>query len=188
MSTNNNEELNITRVLNLSTAHITKNTAETLCRCALNNDYIPLCTVLEKGEYGWYVYINDSEEPDQIPDELSDIRDCVIFALKHDITCICFDRDADTVVGLPVYNWEDLEQKQDTIFYIAVEEIRSTVVEVEAENQHAAIKKVEKAYSEDIICLNNADYINDGTSFYDETEKLKESVDLGYSTNFQKIL
>ncbi len=49
MSTNNNEGLDITRVLNLSTAHITKNTAETLCRCALNNDYIPLCTVLEKG-------------------------------------------------------------------------------------------------------------------------------------------
>lgn len=112
MSTNNNEGLDITRVLNLSTAHITKNTAETLCRCALNNDYIPLCTVLEKGEYGWYVYINDSEEPDQIPDELSDIRDCVIFALKHDITCICFDRDADTVVGLPVHDWKDDNLKE----------------------------------------------------------------------------
>lgn len=113
MSTNNNESLDITRVLNLSTAHITKNTADTLDRCALNNDYIPLCSVYEKGEYGWYVYIDDSGEPDQIPDELSDIRDCIIFALKHDITCICFDRDTDTVVGLPVYNWEDLEQKQD---------------------------------------------------------------------------
>lgn len=64
MSTNNNEGLDITRVLNLSTAHITKNTADTLDRCALNNDYIPLCSVYEKEEYGWYVYIDDSGEPD----------------------------------------------------------------------------------------------------------------------------
>ena len=107
MSTNNNESLDITRVLNLSTAHITKNTADTLDRCALNNDYIPLCSVYEKGEYGWYVYIDDSDNPYLISDELSDIRDCIIFALKHDINCICFDRDADTVIGLPVYNWEE---------------------------------------------------------------------------------
>lgn len=112
MSMNNNERLDITRVLNLSTAHITESTAYILGRCALNNDYIPLCSVYEKGEYGWYVYIDDSGEPDQIPDELSDIRDCIIFALKHDITCICFDRDADTVVGLPVYNWNDSKLKE----------------------------------------------------------------------------
>lgn len=111
MSMNNNERLDITRVLNLSTAHITKNTADALDRCALNNDYIPLCGVFEKGEYGWYVYI-DSNDPNLIPDELSDIRDCVIFALKHDINCICFDRDADTVIELPVYNWEDDNLKE----------------------------------------------------------------------------
>lgn len=111
MSMNNNERLDITKVLNLSTAHITKNTAETLGRCALSNDYIPLCSVYEKGEYGWYVYI-DSNDPNLIPNELSDIRDCIIFALKHNITCICFDRDADTVVGLPVYNWNDSKLKE----------------------------------------------------------------------------
>lgn len=111
MNTNNNEKLDITRVLNLSTAHITKNTADTLGRCALNNDYIPLCGVFEKSEYGWYVYI-DSDDPNLIPDELSDIRDCVIFALKHDINCICFDRDADIAIGLPVYDWKDSELKE----------------------------------------------------------------------------
>ena len=59
-------------------------------------------------------------------------------------------------------------------FYIAVEEMRSTVVEVEAETESEAIFKVEKAYSEDKICLNNVDYIDDGTCFYDETEKFKK--------------
>ena len=112
MSMNNNKRLDITRVLNLSTAHITGSTAYILGRCALSNDYIPLCSVYEKGEYGWYVYIDDSGKPDQIPDELSDIRDCIIFALKHDVNCICFDRDADTVVGLPVYNWNDSKLKE----------------------------------------------------------------------------
>ena len=112
MNMNNNEKLDITRVLNLSTAHITQDTADTLARCALNNDYIPLCSVYERGEYGWYVYIDDSDDPNFIPDELSDIRDCIIFALKHDINCICFDRDADTVIGLPVYNWEDDNLKE----------------------------------------------------------------------------
>jgi len=67
--------------------------------------------VFEKGEYGWYVYI-DSDDPNLIPDELSDIRDCVIFALKHDINCICFDRDADIAIGLPVYDWKDSELKE----------------------------------------------------------------------------
>lgn len=112
MSTNNNERLDITKVLNLSTTHITKNTAEKLDKCVLNNDYIPLCSVYEKGEYGWYVYIDDTDDPNLIPDELCDIRDCIIFALKHDITCICFDRDADMVIGLPVYNWEDSNLKE----------------------------------------------------------------------------
>lgn len=38
-------------------------------------------------------------------------------------------------------------------FYIAVEEMRSTVIEVEAANSEEAKQKVEKAYSEDEICL-----------------------------------
>ena len=73
-------------------------------------------------------------------------------------------------------------------FYIAVEEMRSTVVEVEAENSEEAKQKAEKAYSEDKICLNNVDYIDDGTCFYDETDKYKPCVDSGLCADFQKIL
>ena len=72
-------------------------------------------------------------------------------------------------------------------FYIAVEEMRSTVVEVEAENVDEAISKVEEAYSEDEICLNSVDYIDDGTCFYDETDRWKEGIELGYAVDFQKI-
>lgn len=72
-------------------------------------------------------------------------------------------------------------------FYIAVEEMRSTVVEVEAENSEEAKQKAEKAYSEDKICLNNVDYIDDGTCFYDETKVWKGAIDNGYDADFQKI-
>ena len=72
-------------------------------------------------------------------------------------------------------------------FYIAVEEIRSTVVEVEAENADEAILKAERAYSEDEICLNDVDYIDDGTCFYDETDKWESCIEDGYVTHFQKI-
>lgn len=72
-------------------------------------------------------------------------------------------------------------------FYIAVEEIRSTVVEVEAENYEQALAKVEKAYSEDEISLNDTNYIDDGTCFYDETDQWKPCIDEGYEVHFQKI-
>lgn len=71
-------------------------------------------------------------------------------------------------------------------FYIAVEEMRSTVVEVEADNESEAIQKVEHAYSEDVICLNDVNYIDDGTCFYNETDRWESAVKNG-GTNFQKI-
>lgn len=65
--------------------------------------------------------------------------------------------------------------------------MRSTVVEVEADTSEQAIDKVEEAYHEDKICLNSVGYIDDGTCFYDETDKWKSSIDREYCTNFQKI-
>ncbi len=72
-------------------------------------------------------------------------------------------------------------------FYIAVEETRSTVLEVEAETPEDALQKVEKAYEKDKVCLNHVDYIDDGTCFYDESETWRECIENGYDHNFQKI-
>ena len=71
-------------------------------------------------------------------------------------------------------------------YYIAVEEVRSTVVEVEAETADKAIEIAENAYCEDVICLNDTDYIDDGTQFYDETDRWTEATELGL-TNFMKL-
>lgn len=72
-------------------------------------------------------------------------------------------------------------------FYIEVEETRSTVVEVEAKSVDEALLKAETAYSKDEICLNDVDYIDDGTCFYDETDKWKSCIEGGYATHFQHI-
>lgn len=72
-------------------------------------------------------------------------------------------------------------------FYISIEEVRSTVVEVEADNESEAINKVENAYGEDKVCLDSPEYIDDGTCFYNETDKWEECIKNGYATKFQKI-
>lgn len=72
-------------------------------------------------------------------------------------------------------------------YYIAVEEVRSKVIEVDAENEDEAIRKVEDAYYENTICLDDVDCINDGTCFYDETNYWMPCIKDGYETHFQKI-
>ena len=72
-------------------------------------------------------------------------------------------------------------------FYIAVEEVRSTVVEVEAKNLDEAIYKTEEAYMEDVICLDNVMYVTDGTEFYDQTDYFESCTKDGYEPDFQKI-
>lgn len=103
---------------------------------------------------------------------------------------------------MPVYilmitnRYCDWDKKQDVLereggkpmkYYISIEEVRSTVVEVEAETIEQAEEKVEKAYDEDMICLNDIDYIDDGTCFYDETDKWKEAIKNGYEMKFMQI-
>lgn len=73
-------------------------------------------------------------------------------------------------------------------FYIAVQEMRSTVVEVEAENESEAISKTEKAYYNDDICLDDAEYVDEGSAcFYDETDDWMPCIKDGYETHFKKI-
>lgn len=72
-------------------------------------------------------------------------------------------------------------------FYIAVEETRSTVLEVEAATPEDALQKAEKAYEKDEVCLNHVDYVDDGTCFYEETETWRKCIENGYDHNFQKI-
>lgn len=71
-------------------------------------------------------------------------------------------------------------------FFIAVEETRSTVVEVEANTAEEAISKAEESYCNNDICLDSADYIDDGTCFYDETDRWAEAAEEGL-VHFEQV-
>lgn len=71
-------------------------------------------------------------------------------------------------------------------YYIAIEERRSLVVEVEAESVEKATYMAQQAYDAEEITLDR-DAIDDDTQFFDETDRWKESIEDGYETHFPKI-
>ena len=71
-------------------------------------------------------------------------------------------------------------------YYIAIEERRSIVVEVEAESVEKATYIAQQAYDAEQIILDK-DTIDDDTQFFDETDRWKESIEDGYETYFPKI-
>ena len=91
--------MDICKMLTLSTAHITKRTAE-----RLDETSNPMnLSVYAKGEYGWYIYDWDDRDT-EIPD---DLRDIFRFAQEHDCQVVCLDCDGDESDALPTYEWYD---------------------------------------------------------------------------------
>jgi len=81
-------------MLVLSTGHLT----EATCKVWLHN--APFA-VFAKGDYGWFVHVTD-DEPDDLP---SDLAACLAAARERACIWVMFDRDADVVSTLPVYDW-----------------------------------------------------------------------------------
>lgn len=71
-------------------------------------------------------------------------------------------------------------------YYIAIEERRSLVVEVEAESVEKATYMAQQAYDAEEITLDK-DAIDDDTQFFDETDRWKKSIEDGYETYFPKV-
>jgi len=98
--------LEIDKMLTLSTAHITKETADLLERevtYGLNNVDL---AIYNKSEYGWFVFANDSDyklEDLKIP---KDLLDCCILARKNNCKWLCLDCDGLIVPGLKTYDWD----------------------------------------------------------------------------------
>lgn len=72
-------------------------------------------------------------------------------------------------------------------YYFRVEETRTAIVAVEADSVDEAFERVDDAYSEDKICLNNESYIDDGAEFHDETDWWGPMVEKGYPVNLIKL-
>lgn len=81
--------LEITKMLVISTGHLTEETC--------NSGKIGY----EKGEYGVFVWV----PPEVDEDAPQDLRVCHHLARINDCDWLMFDRDADTVDELPLYDW-----------------------------------------------------------------------------------
>lgn len=85
----------IVKMLELSTAHVTGDTAQ-----SLNAGHF---LAYQKGEYGWFVPVLAFDlltEPCPI-----ELAWCFNLATERGCDWIMFDRDCDMVPGLPVFEW-----------------------------------------------------------------------------------
>lgn len=99
-------------MLTISTAHVSKETADLINEeCESWSDInFPACYT--KGEYGYLIYVPDDylvqgedgieETYESIPD---DLHDCILLAMENHCQWLCLDRDGMVVDELSIFNW-----------------------------------------------------------------------------------
>lgn len=105
-----NHKLEIRSFLVLSTAHLPEKTAQMLDEVQWGSpeserdaDRPPTCGGTYGG-YGWFMYVQD-EGHDETDAEFPGLGQVFAFANKLGFSYVLFDRDAETVDGLPTYDW-----------------------------------------------------------------------------------
>lgn len=89
--------LPIVKMLNISTGHVSKETADLLNGNKLDDVWtIP-------HEYGWIVFVSEYVEKEPVPQ--ADMQQVLVFARKHGCDYIKFDCDASLIDELPKYSW-----------------------------------------------------------------------------------
>lgn len=105
--------MDISRMLTISTAHITKETADKLeydCKAYTQDDYFANSICFNAGiaiypmdDHGWLLWIPASV-PKKIP---SDLQACIELAIDHRCDWLCLDADGLIEDSLQIYEWED---------------------------------------------------------------------------------
>lgn len=98
--------MEITKMLTVSTAHISEGTAKLLDK-EVEADSLGI-NVYRKGEYGWFIGVsadlsqclNSCEN--EVPDELEKL---IIFAADLGCDMLCIDRDGEVLPYFEVYLW-----------------------------------------------------------------------------------
>lgn len=94
----NDEGLEISRILTISTEHISPQTARLMDTDAIHAGFY------SAGEFGYHILTVGWEDySDMVPE---DLKVCVRFAAGYGCDWLCLDGDAKTVKELPVYEWE----------------------------------------------------------------------------------
>ena len=95
--------MEISKILTLSTAHITESVSEALDNDPNTNELG--LTVYKKADYGWFIYIPedyDKTAKEGLPECL---KACIDLALKNDCNILCLDCDGEEEPTLPTYEW-----------------------------------------------------------------------------------
>lgn len=97
----------IKHILELSTAHVTKDTMARIEKeAALYAEYKPVSFWAVKFIYGAFIctaYESDNFDARDIP---SDLRQVILYAKVQGCEWIYFDADEETIDDLPVYKWD----------------------------------------------------------------------------------
>ena len=95
--------MEISKMLTLSTGHITRDTANLLESLADEyEDIIGSPIIYKKGDYGWFVHIPEELDEYSIPYDLLQVLE---FAKRHDCDWLCLDCDGQEIEFLPQYEW-----------------------------------------------------------------------------------
>ena len=86
----------IQQILDISTAHVLQSTAEWI-----NNTPGDLI-LYPKGEYGWFIYTQSEELPEDTPVELVE---AIEYAKSIGCDWLVLDRDGETIDNLPSFDW-----------------------------------------------------------------------------------
>lgn len=107
------KNLEVEKMLVLSTAHIKKETSDILETAAVDLDVLCSLGVYLKEGLGYYIYFNP-EFLDGIPD---DLRDCIDFTIENGCTILCLERDGQIVDDLPEYDWDEKVDQRYLVRY-----------------------------------------------------------------------
>lgn len=101
-------EFDICKMITISSAHITEETAKALDKEPVTNKYG--LSVYNKSDYGWFIYLpenirksddKESSEEETLP---KDLKACIKFADNKECEWLCIDFDGPEV-DLPIYEW-----------------------------------------------------------------------------------
>ena len=89
--------MEISKMLTVSTAHITQETSE-----LLDNDKLSI-VVYPKSEYGWFILVCDWDEyENELP---KDLKKFLMLAEDQGCNWLCLDCDGEVLGFLDVYEW-----------------------------------------------------------------------------------
>lgn len=86
--------IEISKIISISTAHITEQTADLLIKGELEPVVYP------KDGCGWFIFVNPD---DKVPDDLCTLME---FARRHNCAWIDMDSTGAVIPFLPTYEWQ----------------------------------------------------------------------------------